>query len=114
MKDPEVKKLACLGVHIDYSNIEKLIQGHSSWYTLKCSIAWLLRLKQHPSKSKNPLKGQGPLTVEELKQAQAAVLRYVQHAHFSDEASHLSRGNGVSKSSKMLSLDPIIGSDHLI
>jgi hypothetical protein len=97
--DPEVRKEAQIYATTVRCNVlEKLISHHSSWWKLKCSVAWLLRCKEC-LRAKVKLKKSsvvvdtevettanvGRLTIEELKAAQDEILRHVQLTAFPEE-----------------------------
>ncbi|XP_068243762.1 uncharacterized protein [Palaemon carinicauda] len=54
------------------------------------------------------------LTVEQLRVAEVAILRYIQRRHYASEIKALSEGRGVGKSSTLGSLDPVLDSDVVI
>ena len=75
----------CAAINCDTSEsvIDRLCQRYSSFYKLKKSVAWLLRVKtflmnRAHKKQVESLSGLSPLTVEEIQQAERAVIRYVQ------------------------------------
>jgi hypothetical protein len=89
--DPEVRKEAQIYATTVRCNVlEMLISHHSSWWKLKCSVAWLLRCKEC-FRAKAKLKKSsvvvdtefettanvGRLTIEELKAAQDEILRHI-------------------------------------
>ena len=84
----------------DADPIDLLIQRHSSWDTLKKSVAWLLRFKQY-MKTKKPISGK--LTVSEMKVAATAVIVHVQSQTFGR-----SKGNSLQKLSPFQSEDGTI------
>ena len=55
--------------------VGELIQRYSSWHRLKKAIAWILRFKSY---LKCHSYSKGPLTVEELRQAERAIILYTQ------------------------------------
>ena len=124
-KDPEVKAAVNI-VHVLHEDpIEKLVQHYSEWHQLKKAVAYLLRfkvmlllkiIKKHNATMAASMKedSQQPLTAEELQKAEEAVIRYVQQKAFSKEIAALqapadqTRKKGVSKTSPLYRLDPIL------
>ena len=66
---------------VDADPIDLLIQRHSSWYSLKKSVAWILRFK-HYIKTKGFKIGK--LSVEEMGVAATSVITYVQRKAFGE------------------------------
>ena len=107
--DPEVKKdvksvTSCF-VAVD-SPTNKLLTYFSDWHKLKRAVGWFLRLKQ-------VLRGKTHvtekcLTVGELKEAETAVLRFVQHQFYGSEVKLLSAGTVIGKSSALRDLSPFL------
>ena len=70
--------------------VDQLFKYYDSWYKLKRAVAWLLRIKQllHSrvqfTRSKTFLKASDPLTVTEIKQAEIAIVIYIQKDSFSE------------------------------
>ncbi|XP_068205231.1 uncharacterized protein [Palaemon carinicauda] len=54
------------------------------------------------------------LTVQQLRFAEVAILRYVRGRRYASEIKSLSEGRGVGKSSTIGSLDPVLDSDGVI
>ena len=111
--DHELKKQVI--VHTCEGNvshpIDVLCDYYSSWYKLKKALAWMLRIKcklLHRSTSTDFL------TVEEIRNAEHVVLRYVQSVHYSDELSSLSSSGSVTRSSPLYKLQPVLNDDDLL
>lgn len=81
----------------DLDPVNLLIQRHSSWYSLKKSVAWLLRFKQY-MKTREPISGK--LTVNELRAAATAVIVHVQVQMF-----------GKRKDNSLRKLSPFVSED---
>ena len=70
--------------------VDQLFKYYSSWYKLKRAVAWLLRIKQllhsrvQLTRSKTFLNASDPLTVTEIKQAEIAIVIYIQKDSFSE------------------------------
>ena len=79
--DPELRKEVQVYVTInDKHPVDKLIEYHSSWWKLKKCVAWFMKYKSWLLKRPNGLRK--PLIVSELKNAERAVLAYVQRSSF--------------------------------
>ena len=86
--------------------VNSLIEYFSDWTKLKRSVAWLLRLKKllqrktvHPTETHNEERANTPLTVEEIDQAEEAIVRYVQQENFSSEINLLQKTGRTPQSS---------------
>lgn len=90
------------GEEVPYQNtgnaVNSLIEHFSDWTELKRSVAWLLRLKKllqrksmHPPETQNVESSSPTLTVEEIDQAEEAIVRYVQRENFSQEIKALEK-----------------------
>ena len=134
--DPEIKihtltteAIECTAISDDTS----IFNRFSSWYTAKRAVAYCNRFKNQlkyrlKKESKTPLRG--PLSLEELRQAELTILKVLQHEHFGDEIKVLKsldvKGECVSReaakqrntliktSSNLYKLDPYIDDDGLL
>ena len=131
-EDPEVKKAMQVSymVDVDISNtsddpVNMLITYYSSWIKLKRAVAWLLRLKSilnHRAKcgKASQPKQSRELTIDELAKAEVAILRVIQQQAFPNEMKacqdHVNENTKkpISKSSSILSLDPVLTDDGLL
>ena len=111
--DHELKKQVI--VHTCEGNvshpIDVLCDHYSSWYKLKKALAWILRIKcklLHRSTSTDFL------VVEEMRNAEHVVLRYVQSVHYSAELSSLSSSGSVTRSSPLYKLQPVLNDENLL
>ena len=79
----------------------------SSWYRLKRSVAWILRLKRRLLKRPIP---KGQLTVDELDKAERAIIQCVQCQTFAKEINELlcDSKTCVHKSSPLRKLNPVL------
>jgi len=79
----------------------------SSWYRLKRSVAWILRLKKRLLKRPT---NEGTLTVSELNNVKNAIIQCVQNHAFAKEINELkcNSENCVHKSSPLRKLSPIL------
>ena len=120
--DPEVRKditVCSTEVKMEDNPTCQLIQYFSTWNRLKTAVAWFLKLKTmlkelSLARKKNPLVKPQPasiqrLSVEDLKQAEKALVLYVQNQCFSEEIDILSKNKSyIGKSSKIHRLNPIM------
>ena len=99
----------------------RLIHHFSSWTRLKRAAAWMLRLKAwllHQSRKKSQASNHetqktSGLEVEELAQAEMAIIRYCQSTRFTDEILCLEKGMNVKRKSHIHNLKPILDKDLL-
>ena len=128
--DPEVKldpvvksRVTSLvaSVVLSSSALADRFQKFSSWHRLKKSIAWILRYRNNllmtakdrkvTDQPKSPGRKQSLITIEEMKNAEKAILKTVQPAAYPMEFSELGKlrsGKGVKRSSPLFRLDPIL------
>ena len=83
----------------------------SDWFKYLRVVAYVIRFIQNSSKV---AKVRGPLTVEEVNDAEIMVLRQVQQESFSDELSQVCKGEALSTSSKISPISPSLGSDGVL
>jgi transposase InsO family protein len=96
--------------------IDCLLHRYSSWYKLKRSVAWLLRLKARLRSKCEHLKpqldqsqfGSKFITVTELREAERAVVQHVQRKAFVKEIEKLRNSKFVAKTSALYKLCPIL------
>lgn len=134
LDDPEVKKEVVVNAIIkdSCSPTDRLIAHFSDWHKLKVSVAWLLRfcyvLREKTQGAERKLTAKGPedkgesknkeklakeekplrLSLQELTQAELAVIRYCQNQRFQLEIAALSTGKPISKGSEIYKLDPVL------
>ncbi|KAJ8037714.1 hypothetical protein HOLleu_18605 [Holothuria leucospilota] len=133
MNDPEIKKkatVAATSLTSDQTTMTKLISNSSSWFKLRCHIAWMLKLMtvfKQLSGLRKSLDGQDPkevsekmrqerqrklnmkLTMADMKEAELVIVKFVQRPAFSDEIAAIrnnSKGRPVKKTSSIYKLDP--------
>ena len=126
--DPEIKsEKAVYTVNASTRDpVAEIIERFSSWSKLKKIVAWFLRLRSNLQKSaKSPkskeapqIKPSGtisPINVTELRDAEHAILNYVQHQFFKQEYDGLkstiqpnTSKHKALKSSSIHKLDPVI------
>jgi len=117
----EPKAFTSVGSSSAVDIIDRLFKRHSSWYALEKNVAWILRVKQllRKGEENSPIMS-AQLTVEEIKQAEHAIIQYVQKQAFERELEFLEEQkadkNVKSKASKkgikalatLYKLDPVL------
>ncbi|CAK9816560.1 hypothetical protein ANTQUA_LOCUS9005 [Anthophora quadrimaculata] len=83
----------------------------SSFSTLTRVIAYCLRFHHN---SRNETRHTGPLSTDELKNAQTRIIKTLQHKAFSNERDALSKNNDYNKAVRIKALCPFIDQDGLI
>ncbi|XP_063042981.1 uncharacterized protein LOC134437423 [Engraulis encrasicolus] len=120
--DPEVKKDAVVNavtVNASSDSTSYLISYFSDWRKLKVTVAWLLRLRKlllyrarrrkepaAASSTQDSTEPKGRLTIQNLSEAETAIIRFCQRQRFEEEIAVLSAGKTVSKKSVLYKLDP--------
>ena len=116
--DPVVKSRATslvASVVLPSSALADRFQKFSSWHRLKKSIAWILRYRNNllmaakdrkvTDQPKSPGRKQSLITLEDMKNAEKAILKTVQQAAYPMEFSELGKlrsGKGVKRNSRPL------------
>lgn len=115
-RDPEVKTPARV-VFSTQSEPKRLweTERFSSWQRMKRTAAWVLRFVHNARLSRDdPARCSGPLSVEELRTAESAILRESQYHSFRRELEKIKRSGQVPKGSCLQHLTPFIDSAGLI
>ena len=127
--DLELKKEAKVCVMSSQGSTDTVIQGlfakYSSWYMLKKCVAWLLRVKAFlknkvHKKQTVLLPGLTPLSVGEIRQAERAIIRYVQLQAYDKEFKLIEQGFSKYESQKanrhsdLRKLEPILSKDGVL
>ena len=110
--DREVKKevkVATAAV-VKENPTETLIKCFSSWHRLKRAVAWIRRVTRtlRARTTGEEASSGGRITVEELDEAERAIIRVVQSSAFPEELSSLKKGSQVKRSSPLYRLNPQI------
>ena len=118
--DPEVKNNLVVGAAKAAPNpVDRLLQKYSSWYRMKRAVAYIIRLKQllhaniskHQAASQQPTGRQTLLQVDDLKNAEEAIVKYIQVQAFPSEVkllSLLSDTATVHRNSPLYRLSPMM------
>ena len=120
--DAELKKevSTCATMSSETFTLTDIFTKFSSWYKLKKSIAWLLRLranlrdtvakKRRNVETLSPTKNIQPLSVNEMNAAEVAIITYVQRQAFKESLSALDdrAAKGTLKAHPLYKLDPVI------
>lgn len=110
----ELEVHATVVSHHDPTNV--LLNDFSTWNKLRRAVAWFLELKnlltQCALKRKGTLKAvtAGPMTlsVQDLEEAEEAVVTFCQNQRFSQDMASLHNGKNVSRNSSIFKLDPFL------
>ena len=119
--DPEVVKASFVGLaHPSAIQMGEFFERFSCWYKLKKFVAWILRFKsgtrdavtrrrQGGDASLQPDKKVRPLDVEEMENAERAIIQVVQAQRFDDELLSLKGAKReIKESSSVVKLDPVL------
>ncbi|KAM0724699.1 Pro-Pol polyprotein [Formica fusca] len=108
---PEARVSKSLAYHA-VSQGSTIIERFSSFTRLKRAIAYCLRFKNNTSKEM--IKTNGPLTVNEINKATTAIIKLCQASEFPQELYNLRKQSQLDSKSKLLTLHPFLDSDDLI
>ncbi|XP_061191631.1 uncharacterized protein LOC133199821 [Saccostrea echinata] len=127
--DPEVKKVTVKAVITKSQELKedttdcvnKLFQYYSSWYSLKRSVAWILKVRKELLRRANVKRlnshaivqgysyDKTVISYQDLKEAERTILAFIQRQEFLTEINTLESGNSrVSHGSRVRSLDPFL------
>ena len=113
--DVEVKKeITCLAAskEEEVCGLDRLIKHYSSWIKSLRAAAWIMRFTSWLIKGKSKQPQQ--LSVEDIRQAEMGLVRYVQHTEYPEELNALSCGRQLTKGSGLFMLDPYIDKDGIM
>ncbi|GFR28831.1 integrase catalytic domain-containing protein [Trichonephila clavata] len=99
-----ISKLIMLTV-VDATFKVEFFQNFSSWNKLKRVVAYCLRFVKNCSLAACKRR-KSFLTTTELSEAEKAIVKFIQHDHFSMEVSYLSAGKQLPSSNKLIPLTP--------
>lgn len=112
LNDPEVKNtIAVNTVRTEEDPTSYLVHYFSSWTRLRKSVAWMLRYKRwllSRCKKREELQTQPHLTVEDLNEAELAIIQFSQKRCFSEEIKSLEKGESVKINSRLRALCPTL------
>ena len=121
--DPEVKKIessedqvseTCCAQQVpDHCIIDSLFRRYSSWYWLKRAVAILKRFMRW-WKSKRQSDVSSAVSVDEIRQAEEALLRFDQERYFKQELKALMSNASVLRSSSVFRLEPFLDEKGVI
>ena len=97
------KSVSCMNLEVSKDNFDFRFCRFSSWKRLRSSVAWILRLKLKLRRKRAV--PEGPLSVDELEEAENEIIACVQRSGFEKEISSLSE---LSKSNPLRKLRPIV------
>ena len=90
--------------------MKKITEYFSDWNKMKKSVAWLMKIKNRFRGCKVEKK----ITVEEMKEAEKMIIKYVQEEKFEEEIRSLRKDKEVGVSSSIRSLMPVMNEDGII
>ncbi|XP_073964611.1 uncharacterized protein [Choristoneura fumiferana] len=106
--EEEVRKMKQVGVALHEKNIiQTMLESYSSFNKVTHVLAWIRRFLTR----KQDRKQQAYLTLSELKDAKIQIIKLVQAQMFSEEIESIKKSKKISKTSKILGLDPFLD-DH--
>ena len=113
--DPEVKKDVCAACTAteDIHPIDVLSNYYSSWFELKRSVAWWLRIRAILL-SKKRMACSSSLSVAEIRSAEVVILKHVQSQYYPEEVNKLTVGSSLKKGSSLTDLQPILDEDGVL
>ncbi len=95
-----------------------LLEMYSSWYRLKRTVSWILRLKHcllsRVRGQKSTVVSMDSLTVTEIRTAELEIVKFLQRRHFSEELKQAKRDEPIKKSSSIYSLEPVLNSGGIL
>ena len=94
------------------SSTDILLDHYSSYYKLKQATAWLRRFFTFIA-DKNSCKI-GPITTQELRDADRSLILYVQKVSFSKEITYLEQKKPLPRTSSLVSKDPVLHNGLLV
>jgi hypothetical protein len=127
--DLEIKKATSAAAKVNVKGedgvLDALFKRYSSWHSLKKAVAWILkvksRLKELVSKKKglNKLeqesKDDADLTVEDMRNAEKAIVIYLQQQKFASEIHTLNLSQPIKgKASLIRKLDPFVDEEGVL
>ena len=115
LSDPEVKKVVCnvqVMEEVKEHPLDKLIAHYSDFYRLKKAVAWMVRWVRCMRDAET--KNDSGLSVDELKEAECSLLKRAQEVCYREEIHSLVSGDSISRSSHILSLDPVLSHGMLV
>ncbi|GFR03532.1 integrase catalytic domain-containing protein [Trichonephila clavata] len=90
---------------VDATFKAEFFENFSSWIKLKRVVAYCLRFVKNCSLDARKRR-KSFLTTAELNEAEKAIVKFIQHDHFSMEVSYLSAGKQLPSSNKLILLTP--------
>ena len=108
--DPEVKRdVTVTTTEVKRDTVKDLIDKYSSWSKLKHGLAWLLRYRKYllaKARGQEPACTDKRLSVQELKDTETSVIRYVQSQEYGDKMRSLQGTTGnIKESSRIYKLN---------
>ena len=114
--DIEVKREAVINHTSTVLGIDAMTVRYSNWTKLQRAVAWLLRFKSYCRKrylNHDVEVRTSDLNVIEVRNAERAILQYVQRTHFAEELTSMKMGNPVKTDSQLASLNPVLHNGYI-
>ena len=112
--DEEVKKEVVVNVvRVEEHPISRIVKYYSSWRKVKRVVAWMLKIKKRLMIKKKEV-GMNKVTVDDMKQAEEEIIKYVQSQTYTDEIKELKKNEVVKKSSHVSSLMPMMNEKGIV
>ena len=113
------KARSCVVEAREYEDpVDKLLRKYSCWYSLKRTVAWILRCKKWLQDRRSGLKhwplAELDLDVTELEGAEMAIIRYLQGRYFEQELCTLETKGVVKMKSPIYCLEPFRDNEGLL
>ena len=110
--DREVRKKAFVfTINHQENAVSRLLTSHSNWFKLRRSVAWILAIKDVLQGRSTPIK---MMTCHFMKEAEKAIIRYVQQEEFHEEIKAIKSNEPLKVSSKLIKLKPIMKDNILL
>jgi len=111
-KDPEIKRTARSNCVTSSGKVDDLIGRYSSWSRLKKGVAWILRfvryLRSKVKSEDDKEVRRKTLTIKEYRDAERAILRYIQMKEFPEELGNHDKNANKRNGSSLRKLNPAV------
>lgn len=108
--DPEVKRsVTTCSTEVERDVLNDLFERYSSWTKLKRTVAWLQTFSDYllaKARQQKPAQIKKVLSVQELKKAETAIIRYVQRRVYKHEMQKPK--TGIRRKDRLYKLDPVL------
>ena len=98
---------------VDEQPIDRMFSYYPSWHKLKKAVAWLLRFKSILRFGRKHI-STPYLSTKEIREAEVAVIRFVQNENYAPDLLKLKKSETVASSSSIALLSPVINAQGLL